>query len=248
MVSLINILFLGPDYEFPGGYSKMIQFLTKRLPESSIKVCHAVKHLRLLDHDAVDDCRNVSPSKSSPPKCRNQSHSIEIECTNGFRVRAKHVVVTCSLNYLKHSYKSMFDPRLLTPSKVEAIETVKMGVVDKIFLLYDDLASFWPEGVNAVHPIFLDGESGQLATDHNGLAKAICQDDETDVHKPTTPWYRKVFTFDRFYDNLLLVWITGWQAEVAEKLPNEEISRTLTDLLRRTLSNPRVPEPKKVIK
>lgn len=133
----------------------------------------------------------------------------------------------------------MFDPRLMPSKKIDAIETVKMGTVDKIFLFYDDLSSFFPN-VNAVHPIFVDDE--EVTTDGN----IAVGDDETKV--ATSPWHRKVFTFDRFYDNMLLVWITGWQAEYAEKLTDEEIGRTLTDLLRRTLNNSNVPEPKRVLK
>lgn len=213
-----------------------------------------MKHIRLLDHDAVDDHSEHSDSSCSADSASSLSsaastatavataspHLIAVECENGSRFRTKHVVVTCSVNYLKQSYSRLFDTRLITEQKLAAIDAVKMGTVDKIFLFYDDLSTFFPD-VDAVHPIFIEDVTDASA------ASIVCDDDDT-VAKSSVPWYHKVFTFDRFYENMLMVWVTGWQAKHAEKLADVEISRTLTDLLRRTLNNPNVPEPKRIVK
>ena len=55
------------------------------------------------------------------------------------------------------------------------------------------------------------------------------------------------YAFDKFYDNMLLVWITGLEAEYAEGLSYQEISKTLTQLLRQLLDNNNIPEPNKII-
>lgn len=117
-----------------------------------------------------------------------------------------------------------------------------MGIVNKIFLFYENLASFFPD-VDAVHPIFIEN-----TTDASKSSSVVDDDDDSVALSPNTPWYHKVFTFDRFYENMLMVWTTGWQAKYVEKLSDAEISRTLTDLLRRTLNNPNVPEPKRIVK
>lgn len=186
------------------------------MPPSSIKLEHAVKHISPLNSDQDPE-----------------SSRILVECFNGSIFRTKHVVITCSINYLKHSYTTLFDSQLLTQKKIEAIQAVQMGTVDKIFLFYDDLASFFPD-VSALHPIFIeDDDFGVIGEEHAS---------------PNSYWYHKVYTFDRFYENMLLVWITGWQAEFAESLTNEQIGKTLTRLLSRLLNNKNVPMPKKIHK
>lgn len=46
---------------------------------------------------------------------------------------------------------------------------------------------------------------------------------------------------------MLLVWITGIEAEYAESLSLEEIQSTLTQLLRQILDKKSIPEPNKII-
>ena len=114
---------MGPNYEFPGGFSKLVNFLVEKIPKTSIRLEHAVKHIKLLE--ASNGRSNESP--------------LLVECTNGARFKAKHVVVTCSINYLQKHFKAMFDPLLMNEKKIEAINTVKMGTVDKIFMFYGTL-------------------------------------------------------------------------------------------------------------
>ncbi|CAF0878004.1 unnamed protein product [Brachionus calyciflorus] len=195
----------GPDYEFPGGFSGLIQFLADKIPKNSIKLNHAVEQITMFDDEETP---------------------MLVQCKNGTSYRAKHVLVTTSVNYLKKHYQSLFNPSLLTTKKIEAIQTVKMDTVDKIFLFYEDM-SFFPENCDAVHPIFTNQPEN------------VCM---------KTDWKYKVYTFDKFYDNMLLVWITGKEAEYVETLDNEEIGDTLTDLLRKVLNNKNIPKPDRVFK
>jgi spermine oxidase len=56
-----------------------------------------------------------------------------ITCTNGARFQASAAVVTTSLGVLKQQHKKMFSPNL-PERKVQAIENLKIGVVDKIII------------------------------------------------------------------------------------------------------------------
>ena len=150
-----------------------------------------------------------------------------IECQNGALFKANHVVVTSSVNFLQKNYATLFDPFLLNDKKIEAINTVKMGTVDKIFMFYDDM-SFFPKNINTIHPVYLNEENS-----------------EKDLEKS---WHYKTYAFDKFYDNMLLVWLTGVEADYAENLSDEEISKTLTNLMRKILANDNIPEPNKIIR
>ena len=150
-----------------------------------------------------------------------------VECHNGALFKAKHVVVTSSINYLQKNYATLFEPVLLNDKKIVAINTVKMGTVDKIFMFYDDM-SFFPKNINTIHPVYLDEKNS-----------------EEELEKY---WYYKTYAFDKFYDDMLLVWITGIEADYAETLPDAEISKTLTNLLRKILANDNIPEPNKIIR
>lgn len=61
-------------------------------------------------------------------------------------------------------------------------------------------------------------------------------------------WFYKTYSFDKFYQNMLIVWMSGEEADYVETLSETEISKTLTDLLRKFLNNPNIPYPTKIIR
>ena len=199
---------IGPDYEFPGGYSKLIQFLADKLPYDLIKLNHAVKKISL---------QNI---------LSNEENLMLVECFNGARFRSKHVVVTVSSSYLQHNYKTLFCPGLLSERKIKAINSIKMDTVDKIFMFYDDL-SFFPAQIEAIHPIFLETKD-----------EIVNQDN----------WAQKTSSFHRFYDNIIMTWVTGKEAAFMEGLDDTLIAIKMTELLRRLLKNNKLPMPNKIIK
>lgn len=192
----------------------MIEYISRDIPKSCIKLKHPVKHIRLLREEN---------------RSFDQDNVVMVECENGAQFRTKHVVVTCSVNYLQRHYSTLFDPYLLNEKKIEAINTVQMSTVDKIFLFYDDLASFFPDDAVAIKPVFLN-------------EKPRSTPDEMRQN-----WWYKVYTFDKFYENVLLVWLTGEEANFAETLPEDEIIDTLTNLLKKLLKNDKVPRPKSML-
>jgi hypothetical protein len=126
---------------------------------------------------------------------------------------------------------TLFNQSLLSEKKIMAINSIKMNTVDKIFLFYEDM-TFFPAQIEAIHPIF--------------LLKNENIDEQFENYEDN--WQSKVSSFNRFYDNILMVWITGKAAHHVEKLDDETIANRLTDLLRKLLNNCKIPLPNKIIK
>ncbi|XP_013408095.1 spermine oxidase-like, partial [Lingula anatina] len=153
---------------------------------------------------------------------------VEIRCSSGDIYRAKCVVVTVSLGYLKEHHRNLFQPSL-PHEKIEAIHGLDFGLVDKIFLHYD--RPFWSSEVGF------------------GSVKLAWDDDEAVITDPKSQWYKRIFSFDDVYFNpsCLCVWISCNEAYHMEHLSEEDISETCTGLLRQFLGDPSIPKPSKVI-
>jgi hypothetical protein len=205
----------GEDFEYPGGFSKLIQYLANKISQSRIKLSCPVKH--------ISQCKEYSDSK------------ILVECFNGQIFRTNHVVITTSVNYLKKHVHELIEPDLLTEKKLESIDRIKMDTVDKICLFYNDM-SFYPKDTNSIHPLFFS----ELSQNKINPEKKTAREENN--------WLYKTYSFDKFYDHMLIVWMTGEEADHVENLSEEQISQMLTDLLRRFLNNPQVPFPDKIIR
>lgn len=153
----------------------------------------------------------------------NTEGRIQITCTNHQIYECDYVICTIPLAVMKWSHKSLFTPAL--PSwKSEAIEKMDMGTVDKIYLFYDKID-------------FFEGDS-----------LAIVYDREHDTLDIKKEWYKKIFLFQKVYDNILLCWITGDEAIFCEQIDENQIGDVLTNLFRRSLKNPDIPAPTKVVR
>lgn len=60
-------------------------------------------------------------------------------------IEADHVIVTIPLGVLKNDFESMFVPELPI-SKVNAIRSLSYGVVNKIFMTFEE--QWWPNDTN----------------------------------------------------------------------------------------------------
>ena len=105
------VLFDKINYEFPGGYSTLVQYLANKLPTELIKLSHPV------DTIAIEE----------------STGELLIECNNGKTFRADHVIVTSSLNFLKKNYKKFLPVQLFNETKLTAIDSLKQGLEDKFF-------------------------------------------------------------------------------------------------------------------
>jgi len=139
-------------------------------------------------------------------------------------ITAQHVICTLPLGVLKRTAQDLFEPSL-PAYKLDAINRLMFGTVDKIFLEYE--RPFLNPGVSEV----------MLLWDDERLSEA----EKRDISKT---WFRKIYSFIKLSDTLLLGWISGRAAEYMEKLSTTEVADVCTTILRRFLNDPFVPTPK----
>lgn len=73
------------------------------------------------------------------------------------------------------------------------------------------------------------------------LMSYVCADDLSDC------WYKKIYSFSKVTDTLLLGWVSGKEAEFMETLSQEQVADICTHILRKFLNDPYVPKPKRCI-
>lgn len=151
-----------------------------------------------------------------------------MECENGRTITAEHVICTLPLGVLKRAAQDLFEPSL-PAYKLEAINRLMFGTVDKIFLEYE--RPFLNPGVSEVMLLWDDGQLSEV--------------EKRDISKT---WFRKIYSFTKITDTLLLGWISGRAAEHMEKLTTTEVAETCTTILRQFLNDPFVPTPKNCLR
>ncbi|GFS88301.1 spermine oxidase [Nephila pilipes] len=210
----------GGNVSIPGGFHLIINFLADILPKDSIRLQCEVKHIKwkmktqIQEHEA---------SKESDSNIGGVSpNQISIECGDGSKWLTQHVIVTLPLGVLKIKAEELFEPKL-PDYKMECIENLSFGAVNKIYLEYD-------------RP-FLNAEISEVIT-------LWARMEEEDISKT---WFRKIYSFRRYTENILLAWVSGREAEYLETLPEEQVANTCTDILRKFLNDPYIPRPCKVI-
>ena len=237
----------GGNIVLPGGYSSILGPLTKNIPESQILKGHPVSSVRwrvglegtstvdsglgqdLLNkpednsEGSIGECRSGTASLVTSPS-RKWRPKVEVVCQNGKRFYADHVICTVPLGVLKEVGKTMFDPPL-PEYKVDSINRLCFGVVDKIYLEYE-------------RPFL-----------NPNLTEVLCLWDPVDPKEPISErWFKKIYSFTKVSETLLLAWISGEEAKYMETLPFDQVSEKCTEILRQFLNDPFVPKPKRCIK
>lgn len=157
----------------------------------------------------------------------DSSTGIRIECDDSTIYNAHHLICTVSLGVLKERHLSLFDP-FLPQKKVDSIECLSFGVVDKIILEFDH--PFWPADWMGCN-IYWSVEQLKLIRE-----------------KEETRWVEAVIGFYPVDNqpNVLFGWISGANARKMEGLPTEKISECSIMLLKMLFKDFNVPdEPKK---
>ncbi|KAG6461935.1 hypothetical protein O3G_MSEX012950 [Manduca sexta] len=240
----------GGNIMIPSGFSSILEPLKKDIKPEKILSNHPVKKIiwDTNEHDSrsLDDMgeesedsdqtviedisKTASDKMMNPgegtsqtdnlpkPKKKNPNY-VEVVCDNGETYFANHVICTIPLGVLKENVASLFQPAL-PQYKVESIERLLFDVVDKIFLEYDR-----PFLNPDITEIMLLWESPTVPED---LADS---------------WYKKIYSFSKVSETLLLGWVSGKEAEYMETLSMEEVAATCTKILRKFLNDPFVPEP-----
>jgi len=171
-----------------GGYQALVHFLVKSLEEKA--VFHTNNKVAKIEW------------------CKDEQVSISTE--KGDIFSADLVIVAVSLGVLKENHSTMFVPKL-PPKKVEIIDMLGFGVMDKIFLGFTEI--FWDQTKPGVQFVMTDREDRSLAD----------------------TWQDHIAGFDGVcgQPNVLCGWICGDPARFMETLSEEKIIETCWSLLRR---------------
>lgn len=152
-----------------------------------------------------------------------------VECSDSSIYEADHVILTMSLGVLKEQHQTLFHPQL-PPVKVNAIEGLTLGTVDKIYLEF--AKPFWP-------------------TNWDGVSMLWRKEDLAEIRaKSEDQWLEDVFGFYTvdYQPNILCGWISGKNARLMEQLSEEDVLKGSMRLLRIFLKQYSVTEPISMIR
>ncbi|XP_013134706.1 PREDICTED: possible lysine-specific histone demethylase 1-like isoform X2 [Papilio polytes] len=148
---------------------------------------------------------------------------VEVTCSNGEVFKADNVIITVSIGVLKERHTSLFKPSLPI-DKVQAIDNLTIGVMDKIVFTFDK--AWWPN----LHTFF-------AFLWRREEKKKVLEEDR---------WITKIFgaSTPLGSSNTLTLWTSGDAGKLVEKLPEDVVKRKCIELLQRFLgANTTVPEP-----
>jgi len=265
-MSEVDLLSIGSYTELPGGnialphgYSGVLAPILKNIPAENILKQHPIKTIHWqyertstdggeeYDSDCSDSSVNTVKSVGgdddigqikgisavSLPASLHSSRrgsaerlhkrkgrpSVKVELENGKVFLADHVICTVPLGLL--SKKDLFNPPL-PEKRHDSMSKLVFGVVNKIFLAYDKP--------------FLNPDISEVIVLWNRI-------NEKDVPM-SDRWFRKIYSFCRVSDTVLLAWICGEEAKFMETLRMNVVADACTLILRKFLADPHVPKPK----
>ncbi|XP_076074238.1 spermine oxidase-like isoform X2 [Mytilus galloprovincialis] len=181
----------GGNVKIPPGFCEILRTITAEIKDVPVEFKKVVK--------SIDYC--------------NSSGKVNICCNSNAadeKYVADHVILTCSLGYMKAHLNDLFTPTLSVEKK-ESVNRMGFGKVNKIFLFFDK--PFWSKG---------DG----------GIKLAWKQKlDSFDSDQ----WYRSIFAFDEVLNNpdVLVAWIHGDAAAYIETLSDSFVLETCKDILQK---------------
>uniref|UniRef100_A0A674J0C1 Peroxisomal N(1)-acetyl-spermine/spermidine oxidase n=1 Tax=Terrapene triunguis TaxID=2587831 RepID=A0A674J0C1_9SAUR len=207
----------GLDCTFPGGYGGLPDCMLTSLPKESV-----------LFHKPVTAVRWGGSYREESQEGR--TFPVQVECEDGERFLADHVIITVPLGFLKEHHETFIDPPL-PPRKADAIRQLGFGTNNKIFLEFEQ--PFWPPDCQLIEVVW---------EDESPLVEA-----GTDLQ---ASWFRKliVFLVLQPYGHVLCGFIAGKESEYMETLSDAAVLTALTDVIRRLTGNPHLAPPKKVMR
>ncbi|XP_024153406.1 peroxisomal N(1)-acetyl-spermine/spermidine oxidase isoform X2 [Oryzias melastigma] len=201
----------GVDCMFPSGFEGLISSLMSELPPGLVSYNHPVQSI----------CWNNSEAGA---------HPVTVECANGEKIPADHVIVTVPLGYLKKHHSTLFSPPL-PKQKLRSIEKLGFGTCNKIYVEFEK--PWWDADCDIIYLVWEDEED---ISDH-----------VSDISKL---WTRKIPSFTVIKppesgSHVLCGWISGHEAEHMETLPEEEVRHSMTELIR-TFTGDSTIRPKRI--
>ncbi|KAL1496929.1 hypothetical protein ABEB36_007979 [Hypothenemus hampei] len=193
----------GGSVQIPLGFVGVLSPLLKELPECSVKFG---KPVGLIRWGAVQGKKKGGPRAI-------------VQCCDGEEYCADYVVITVSLGVLKEHAEKMFCPAL-PANKMEAINSLGYGHIDKIFLDYEKPFWVWSEG------------SIKFAWSPDELS-----------HR--TDWTKGLVSVEEVEGSrhVLCAFICGPESIVMEHCSDEEVAEGVTKVLRQFTGDASLPYP-----
>ncbi|KAH8385090.1 hypothetical protein KR200_003881 [Drosophila serrata] len=251
----------GGNIVLPSGYSSILRPLSAQIQKQSIFTKCPVKKihwkrkktftgLETVDEHSEDEhsddsertvtevptggLRGESVESNSSSNCDYPAGNVRVDCEDGRVFHAAHVICTIPLGVLKSTHRSLFDPEL-PQYKQESIENLMFGTVDKIFLEYE--RPFLSADISEIMLLWDDDKR-----DMNSSEEELASEEYLSKN-----WFKKIYSFAKITDTLLLAWVSGREAEYMEKLSQEVVAEKCTEILRNFLQDPYVPKPKRCV-
>lgn len=155
-----------------------------------------------------------------PSKRKSGKPNVRVETESGETFLADHLICTLPLGIVEHS-PNLFDPPLSDEKKTSMSKMV-FGTVNKIFLAYDKP--------------FLNPDVSEIIVLWNKV-------DDKKLPMPEK-WFRKIYSFCKVSETVILAWICGEEAKFMETLKMNVVADTCTMILKKFLADPMIPKPK----
>jgi len=263
----IDLMSIGSYTELPGGnialpqgYSSILAPIIKNIPADNILKQHPIKCIHWRYGEETDgyesdgsDC-SVSTVKSvegtsldtgqikglssnslpasvinsrrgsqdmlDKPNQRSGKPSVKVECDNGTVFYADQLICTMPLGIIEKN-PDLFNPPL-PKEKTRCMKKMVYGVVNKIFLAYEKP--------------FLNPDISEIIVLWNKVDEKVIPMEER--------WYRKIYSFCKVSETVLLAWICGDEAKFMEGLKMNVVADACTMILKKFLADPFIPKPK----
>lgn len=212
-------------YNFTNGFGSLVDRLVDDLGDPTICYGKEVHTIRIRDDRNEPNNNHTNRGDSCEQQNRRSGATISVKCADGSIYTAHHVLVTFSLGVLKGRHASLFAPNV--PRHVGlAIDSVGYGVINKIFLEFDEA---WWDGLDGIQFVFAADKCAEAG--HSSPASWTRFMTGFDVMKPSHP-------------NMLLGWVGGQGAIDMEQLSDTHIIADCIDILTKFTNIP-VPYPAK---
>ncbi|XP_020498583.2 peroxisomal N(1)-acetyl-spermine/spermidine oxidase [Labrus bergylta] len=201
----------GLDCTFPGGFEGLVKNLMLELPADLVSYNRPVR------------CVHWNNTQS-------RVKAVTVECDDGERIAADHVIVTVPLGYLKKNHSTMFSPPL-PAHKLSSVHKLGFGTCNKVFVEFE--SPWWDDGCEIIYLVWNDEKD--------------IVDQVSDIKKS---WIRKMSTFTVLKGSdghVLCGWIAGHEAEHMETLTEQQLKHSVTGLFR-TFTGDSSITPKRILR
>ncbi|XP_037637478.1 peroxisomal N(1)-acetyl-spermine/spermidine oxidase [Sebastes umbrosus] len=201
----------GLDCTFPGGFEGLIENLMSELPSGLVTYNRPVR------------CVHWNNTESGV-------NTVTVECDDGERIAADHVIVTVPLGYLKKHHSTLFCPPLPT-HKLSSIQRLGFGTCNKVFVEFE--SPWWDADCEVIYLVWKDEED---VLDQVSNMSWIKKMSAFTVQKPSER-----------YSHVLCGWIAGHESEYMETLPEQDVRFAITELIRTFTGNPTI-TPRRILR